>query len=100
MRNTLNNRVLSALNQTYSNIEVIVFDSGGVKYTLEDGSSGFICNEYDIDYMFNKVKLLIDDTAMAIKMSHEAVTFVNKNYSQKGIDEKWKIIYSNLSNAK
>lgn len=81
-------------------LPVVVFDSGGVKYTLENGFSGFICNEYDIDCMFNKVKLLIEDTEMAIKMSNQAVTFVNKNYSQKVIDKKWEIIYSNLSNGK
>lgn len=81
-------------------LPVVVFDSGGVKYTLENGVSGFICNEYDIDCMFNKVKLLIEDTEMAMKMSNQAVTFVNKNYSQKGIDKKWEIIYSNLSNGK
>lgn len=81
-------------------LPVVVFDSGGVKYTLENCVSGFLCNEYDIDYMFNKVKLLIQDTGMHSKMSNQAVTFVNSNFSQNVIDEKWGIIYGNLSNGK
>jgi colanic acid/amylovoran biosynthesis glycosyltransferase len=81
-------------------LPAVVFDSGGVKYTLEDGISGFVCDEYDIDCMTSKVKILIEDTAMAKKMSIQAVTFVNKNYSQKMIDSKWKTIYNNLSNGK
>jgi colanic acid/amylovoran biosynthesis glycosyltransferase len=81
-------------------LPVVVFDSGGVKYTLENFVSGFLCNEYDIDCMFNKVKLLIQDTEMQSKMSNQAVTFVNSNFSQNVIDEKWGIIYGNLSNGK
>ena len=80
-------------------LPVVVFDSGGVKYTLEDGISGFVCDEYDIDCMISKVKILIEDTEMAKKMSDKAVTFVNKIYSQKVIDSKWKTIYNNLSNG-
>jgi colanic acid/amylovoran biosynthesis glycosyltransferase len=81
-------------------LPVVVFDSGGVKYTLEDGISGFVCDEYDIDCMISKVKILIEDTEMAKKMSDKAVTFVNKIYSQKVIDSKWKTIYNNLSNER
>jgi colanic acid/amylovoran biosynthesis glycosyltransferase len=81
-------------------LPVVVFDSGGVKYTLEDGISGFVCEEYDIDCMISKVKILIEDTEMAKIMSDQAVTFVNKNYSQKVINSKWEKIYNNLSNGK
>ena len=91
---------LATLEAQACGLPVIVFDSGGVKYTLEDGISGFVCEEYDIDCMISKVKILIEDTEMAKKMSDQAVTFVNKNYSQKVIDSKWKTIYNNLSNER
>ena len=91
---------LATLEAQACGLPVVVFDSGGVKYTLEDGISGFVCEEYDIDCMISKVKILIEDTEMAKKMSDQAVTFVNKNYSQKVIDSKWKTIYNNLSNER
>lgn len=91
---------LATLEAQACGLPVIVFDSGGVKYTLEDGVSGFVCDEYDIDGIISKVKLLMEHTEMAMEMSNQAVTFVNKFYSQKEIDKKWEIIYSNLSNGK
>lgn len=81
-------------------LPVVVFDSGGVKYTLENGVSGFICDEYDIDCMSAKVKELIENNHILTEMANQAIYFVNNNYSQKEIDKKWEIIYSGLSNEK
>nr|WP_230392549.1 glycosyltransferase family 4 protein [Flavobacterium sp. LC2016-01] len=81
-------------------LPVVVFDSGGIKYTLENKVSGFICDEYDIDCMVVKVKTLIENNNLLIEMGNQAVRFVNNNYSQKVIDKKWEIIYSDLSNEK
>lgn len=81
-------------------LPVVVFDSGGVKYTLEDGISGFVCDEYDIDCMVSKIKILVDDFDKYKQMSCHAVTFANNNFSQQLIDSKWKTVYNNLSNGK
>ncbi|WP_426483868.1 glycosyltransferase [Flavobacterium sp. 2] len=81
-------------------LPAIVFDSGGVKYTLENGISGFLCDEYDIDCMSAKIKTLVDDKSILIEMGKQANHFANKNYSQKMIDSKWQIIYNKLSNGK
>lgn len=81
-------------------LPVVAFDSGGVKYTFEDGISGFVCDEYDIDCMMNKVRVLIDDFERYKLMSNQAVVFANKNFSQRWIDSKWKITYKNLSDGK
>lgn len=80
-------------------LPVVVFDSGGVKYTLIDGVTGFICNEYDVEEMVNKIKLFIENPKLIDSMGKSAVKFVNENYSQKIIDEKWETLYSNLSNG-
>lgn len=81
-------------------LPVIVFDSGGVKYTLEDEISGFVCNEFDVEAVALKIQKFIENPNLMIKMSNQAVTFVNKNYAQKEIDKRWESIYSNLSNGK
>jgi len=81
-------------------LPAVVFDSGGVKYTLEDGISGYICSEYDNDCMACKIKILIDDFVKFKEMSNQAVTFVNKKFSQQSIDYKWEILYNTLSDGK
>ncbi|MBS3993924.1 MAG: glycosyltransferase [Bacteroidetes bacterium] len=78
-------------------LPVVAFDSGGVKYTFEDGFSGFLCKEYDIECMFNKLKLLIDNRKLLLEMGTNATNFVNSKYSQKIIDNKWKKIYHKLN---
>jgi len=91
---------LATLEAQACGLPVIVFDSGGVKYTLKNEVSGFVCEEYDTDTIVAKIIELIKNPILLNKMSSEAVTFVHENYSQKAIDDKWKIIYSNLSNEK
>ena len=91
---------LATLEAQACGLPVIVFDSGGVKYTLEDGTSGFVCEEYDVEAVVEKIIKFIEKPSLFTKMSNEAVTFVNENYSQKIIDKKWEIIYGNISNGK
>ncbi|WP_220759889.1 glycosyltransferase family 4 protein [Flavobacterium sp. UMI-01] len=81
-------------------LPAVVFDSGGVKYTIDDGKTGFICNEYDINDLVYKIELLYNNKELLKSMSQNTVDFVNKNYSQKVIDAKWEIIYRELSNGK
>lgn len=78
-------------------LPVVVFDSGGVKYTLKDGISGFICDEFDVNAMVNKIKLFIEDPNLIDSMGKNAVKFVNESYSQKIIDKKWERIYKSLT---
>jgi len=80
-------------------LPAIVFDSGGVKYTVENGISGFLCDEYDIDCMSAKIKTLVNDNSVLIEMGIQANYFANKNYSQSLVDAKWQTIYDRLSNG-
>ncbi len=91
---------LATLEAQACGLPVIVFDSGGVKYTMEDGVSGYICDEFDIEAVGNKILKFIEEPSLISIMSGQAVTFVNKFFSQKAIDKKWEILYNDLSNGK
>jgi colanic acid/amylovoran biosynthesis glycosyltransferase len=79
-------------------LPVIAFDSGGVKYTLQDGISGFLVKEGDIEAMTNKLERLINDNILRKKMSKSGIKFINEEYSQKHIDKKWMEEYYKLIN--
>lgn len=91
---------LATLEAQACGLPVIVFDSGGVKYTLEDGVSGFVCKEYDVEAVVTKIIKFIENSALLTKMGNQAVTFVKEDYSQKKIDKRWEIIYNRWSNGK
>lgn len=91
---------LATLEAQACGLPVIVFDSGGVKYTLEDGISGFVCAEFDVDAVVENSIKFIEEPLLLGKMSLQAINFVNENFSQKIIDQKWEVIYNNLSNGK
>lgn len=86
---------LATLEAQACGLPVVAFDSGGVKYTLQDGKTGFIVKEYDIDSLVSKIELL-KDFKMHKQFRNKAITFVKKHYSQKSIDEKWRVIYNDL----
>lgn len=91
---------LATLEAQACGMPVIVFDSGGVKYTLENGISGFVCNEFDVDAVVDNIIKFIEKPNLLSKMGTNAINFVNENFSQKIIDQKWEIIYNNMINGK
>lgn len=78
-------------------LPAIVFDSGGVKYTVQDEYSGYICGEFDTAAVVEKIILFLNNKLILQKMSKNAVNYINNVYSQKIISERWRIIYSSLS---
>ena len=91
---------LATLEAQACGLPVVVFDSGGVKYTVDNEKSGFICDEYDVKGSGCKIEKFIEDSSLLTKMGKQAVIFVHDNFSQKIIDKKWDVIYNNLSNGK
>lgn len=91
---------LATLEAQACGLTVVVFDSGGVKFTVKDGETGFVVPEYDTEAMTSRIIELIENDKLRKKMSKQAVKFVNANYSQKVIDETWKYLYESLSNGK
>lgn len=91
---------LATLEAQACGLPVIVFDSGGVKYTLKDEVSGFVCEEYDVEAVVEKIIKLIEDPSSLTSMGKKAISFVNENYAQKILDKKWELMYRNLSNGK
>ncbi len=74
-------------------LPVIAFDSGGIKYTLEEGKSGFLCPEKDLECYTSKIELLLKDEVLRNKMGKDAVTFIDKEYSEHSVIKKWKEVY-------
>lgn len=87
---------LATLEAQACGLPVIVFDSGGVKYTVKNDLSGFVCKEFDVEDVVRKVELLSCNEEILAKMGRNAVKFVNMEYSQKIVDEKWKCLYKKI----
>jgi colanic acid/amylovoran biosynthesis glycosyltransferase len=87
---------LATLEAQACGLPAIVFDSGGVKYTVKNEVSGFVCKEFDIEDVVKKVELLSCNKDVLEKMGKNAVEFVNMEYSQKIIDEKWEYFYKKI----
>lgn len=75
-------------------LPVVAFDSGGVKFTIEDGKTGFIVPEKDVDAMVSKIRQLLDNAELREEMGQKATKFVANNLSQRTIREKWCEIYT------
>lgn len=87
---------LATLEAQACGLPVIAYDSGGVKYTINEGLTGFLFDEFEIDKVVEKLLFLNENRAVLQEMSYNCFTFVNQNFSQKVINEKWSSIYSNL----
>lgn len=74
-------------------LPVVAFDTGGVKYTLENEKTGFLCRERDVDDLTAKIELLIRDKALREEMGTKARKFVEKEYSEISVMKSWKELY-------
>lgn len=74
-------------------LPVVAFNSGGIKYTIKNGETGFLCEERDIECLASKIEELILDEELRKKMSDNAVQFIEENYSENSVLEKWRKIY-------
>ena len=83
---------LATLEAQASGLPVLAFDSGGVKYTVLDEETGYLCEEYDMQCLLRKGSLLLDPD-LRKRMGERAIQFVNENFSQDKIDSIWKNIY-------
>jgi len=75
-------------------LPVIAFDSGGIKYTLINEETGFLCEEKDIDCFASKIEKLILNEDLRKQMSKNAIRFIEENFSENSALEKWKNIYT------
>jgi colanic acid/amylovoran biosynthesis glycosyltransferase len=91
---------LATLEAQSCGLPVVVFDSGGVKYTVDNGISGFVCPEVDVEAVVDKIVFLSKNQVQLDIMGSNAVIFVMDNYSQSVIDKKWRKIYNNVINEK
>ncbi|WP_159447904.1 glycosyltransferase family 4 protein [Salegentibacter salinarum] len=74
-------------------LPVIAFDTGGVKYTLKDGQTGFLCREKEVNAMADKIELLINNPKLREEIGKKAREFIEKEYSEIAVMNKWQDIY-------
>lgn len=84
---------LATLEAAACGLPVLAFDSGGVKYTIEDKKTGYLCAEHDMECLIEKGTCLMDGNLRA-EMSKKAREFVEVHFSQKKIDQIWNKIYN------
>ena len=74
-------------------LPVVAFDSGGVKYTIKDGITGFLCKEKDVEEFVEKIQILIENPSLRDEMGTNAVEFIEDQFSENSVFNKWNDIY-------
>ena len=67
-----------------------------MKYTIDESKTGFLFDEFEIDEVVEKLLYLNENRQVIQEMSNNCFTFVDENFSQEKINEKWARIYSDL----
>ncbi|MEE9367288.1 MAG: glycosyltransferase [Pontiella sp.] len=81
-------------------LPVIASNTGGVPEGLLDGKSGFVVEQKDVDTIVEKLLLLCDDNTLRQQMGVAGRDFVQANYSQKIIGNKFESIYYSLNSSR
>ncbi|MFN7044605.1 MAG: glycosyltransferase [Flavobacterium sp.] len=87
---------LATLEAQACGLPVIAFDSGGVKYTIEQEKTGFVFDEYDITGIVTILKKIYFERDILDDMSANTKKFIETNYSQIFLDDIWDDVYKKL----
>jgi colanic acid/amylovoran biosynthesis glycosyltransferase len=87
---------LATLEAQACGLPVIAYNSGGVRYTIKEDVTGFLFDEFEIKAVVEKLLFLNENRSVIQEMSNNCYKFVDENFSQNSINEKWSSIYSNL----
>lgn len=79
-------------------VPAIGFRSGGVPYTIQDGKTGFLCEEFDYVDMSAKIESIIADEELYQQMSGNAREFILSTFSKEVIAKEWSEIYDSAIN--
>jgi len=86
---------LATIEAAACGLPAVVFDSGGVKYTMRDKETGYIVPEFNVGAMVSKVEHFNFNRDLLNTMGIQAVAFIRETYSHEMINRKWDIIYNN-----
>ncbi len=85
---------LATLEAQACGLPVVAFNTGGIKYTIDIGKSGFLCEEKSVEELTKKIEELINDVDKRTFMGQHAVNFISDNFSLEVIQNSWKVLYS------
>jgi colanic acid/amylovoran biosynthesis glycosyltransferase len=77
-------------------LPVVAFRSGGVPYTIEDGKTGFLAEEKNVDEFSRHLRKLCTDDALRKKMGHNARNFIEANFSNTELSKKQLSLYEKV----
>lgn len=75
-------------------LPIVAFDSGGIKYTIQENVTGYLCNEKDINCYVYKIEYLINHKVVREEMAKNARNYILNEYSEDVVLINWKQLYS------
>jgi glycosyltransferase involved in cell wall biosynthesis len=78
-------------------IPVVAARSGGVPYVVRDGVDGFLMDAGDIQMLSKNLETLVDDTALRVRMGHDAWMDAVKNYKSEVVLDKLENAYKGMN---
>lgn len=81
-------------------LPVIGANVGGIKYTVEDGKTGFLVPPNDVDALADRLALLLDNAALRQDMGKCGATRVNEHFTWSIVANQVGEIYASIINEK
>jgi len=88
-----------AMESSACGIPVIASLVGGLQDTVKDGYTGFHISCGNMNELYDKLKLLIDDSELRKKLGENARKFMKENFDLDVVVEKYIKLYSKLSDV-
>ena len=89
---------LAVIEAQWSGLPVVAYRSGGVPEGIDDGKTGILCPENDIQSVQRAISQLIDNDILRQEMSNAAPEFVRQNFDGEKLTAQLENLYDEVCN--
>ena len=81
-------------------LPIVAYRFQGIEDVIEDGKTGFIVEQGDVEGFVDKLDLLLKDSQLRTKMGNNARDFVTKQFSMEHIGQRLEMILKGVIDKK
>ncbi|HVX76005.1 MAG TPA: glycosyltransferase [Bradyrhizobium sp.] len=79
-----------------SGVPVVAYGTGGVSEAIQDGETGFVVTEGDRSRLIERLRLVLENDSIAIRMSEAGPGFVHKHFDIRKCTRELELFYDGI----
>ncbi|MCX8083726.1 MAG: glycosyltransferase [Calditerrivibrio sp.] len=87
---------VSLIQASAAGVPIVANRVGGIPEIVKDGENGFLVEKGDVESLFNRIMMVLNDEGLARKMGERGIEIVDREFSVDNMVNKYIMLYSEI----